>query len=105
MKLKNEMRFFGMLGFAMRAGKVETGTDVVCTLLPKSTVKLVIIASDASDSTRKKLKNKCEFYNVECIEPDVDSELLSSRLGKSSTTVCVAIKDEGFKDEILKTLE
>ena len=105
MKIINETRFFGMLGFAMRAGKVEVGVDVVCSLMPKGTVKLVIIASDASDAIREKIRKKCDFYNIEFIEPELDSEILSRRLGKMSTTVCVAIKDEAFKGEILRTLE
>ena len=94
-----------MLGFAMRAGKVETGTEVVCGLVAKKIATLVIVASDASLSTKSKIRKKCEFYNIELVEPDVNSETLSQRLGKSSNTVCAAIKDEGFKREILKALE
>lgn len=105
MKINNQTRFFGMLGFAMRAGKVDTGTDIVCAMIPKGTVKLVIIASDASNPTREKILKKCEYYKIDCIEPDITSSTLSDRLGKSSTTVCVAIKDENFKSEILKTLD
>ena len=104
MKVCNETRFFGMLGFAMRAGKIDTGTDVVISLLPKGAVKLVIISSDASEATRKRIHNKCNFYGVEFIDSEFSSELLSSRIGKMSATVCIAIKDDGFKAEILKTL-
>ena len=98
-------RFFGMLGFAMRAGKVEVGTDAVLGLVSKGLASLVIIASDASDKSKERIKKKCEFYNTDCIEPAVDAETLSQRLGKISNTVCVAIKDDGFKKEILKALE
>ncbi len=105
MKINNETRFFGMLGFAMRAGKIDTGTDVVCQLLKKGGVKLVILTSDASSLTQKKVRTKCEFYKVKCIEPCIDSDTLSQKLGKISTTVCIAIKDDGFKNEILKTLD
>ena len=105
MKIINKTRFFGMLGFAMRAGKIDTGADVVCDLMQRGKAHLVIISNDASDLTRKRLRNKCEFYKVKCIEPDLDSYTLSERLGKTNTTVCIAIKDEGFKCEILKTLE
>ena len=102
---QNNTRFFGMLGFAMRAGKVEVGTDAVLTLVAKGLISLVIIASDASDKSKERIKKICEFYNTDCIEPGVDAETLSQRLGKISNTVCVAIKDEGFKNEILKALK
>ena len=55
----NEKRLRGMLGFAMRAGKVTIGTDAVCSALgSKKKPKLVVIASDVSDSTRKKIFTK-----------------------------------------------
>jgi ribosomal protein L7Ae-like RNA K-turn-binding protein len=92
-----------MLGFAMRAGKIDTGTDIVCSLLPKGIVKLVIISSDASNGTRKKIRNKCDFYGVDYVESEFDSDRLSASIGKMSATVCIAIKDEGFKAEILGT--
>ena len=104
MKITNRTRFFGMLGFAMRAGKVDTGADIIARELPLRTVKLVIVSSEASDATRKRMRTKCEFYKVKFAEIEVSVEDLSAHLGKISSTVCVGIKDDGFANEIIKVL-
>ena len=104
MKICNKTRFFGMLGFAMRAGKISTGTDIICKELPKGEILLVVVSSLASEPTKKRIRNKCEFYQTECVEADVMPDELSQKLGKLNTTVCIAVKDEAFKREILKCL-
>ena len=71
MENKAEIRLRGMLGFAMRAGRVTVGTDAVCTAMAKSgkdRAKLVLISSSASDGTKKKISTKAEFYGVDCFE-------------------------------------
>ena len=94
-----------MLGFAMRAGKISTGADIICRELPKGEIFLTIVSTHASEPTKKRMRNKCEFYQTECVEVDVLPDELSQKLGKLNTTVCIAVKDEAFKREILKCLE
>lgn len=103
-QLKNEdnQRLFGMIGFAMRAGKVIIGTELICSSMPKGKIKLVLICSSASDSTRKKLFVKSDFYNISAIEVDIDTERLGQILGKAYAPAAVAITDEGFASEIKK---
>ncbi len=94
-----------MLGFAMRAGKVIIGTDQVISALPAKgakSVRLVIIASDASDGTKKKLACKCEFYEKTNITADISGEELGRMLGKLYAPAVIAITDDRFADEILK---
>ena len=60
-------RLAGMLGFAMRAGKLILGTDIVCRAMPKrgaGRVLLVAVSCTASDATKKKLFTKSEFYGI-----------------------------------------
>ena len=64
----NETRLRGMLGFAMRAGKLIIGTESVCRAMAQDTVKLVLVSFAASDGAKKKIKTKSEFYNLDCFE-------------------------------------
>ncbi len=94
-----------MLGFAMRAGKVVIGTDLVCHALAKSgsgSAKLVLVASTASDGTKKKLLKKSEYYKVRAIVTDIDSSELGRLLGKLYAPSAVAITDKHFAEEIAR---
>ena len=100
---KAEIRLKGMLGFAMRAGKVIFGTDLVCGAMAsrgKDRARLVLISSTASDGTKKKLLHKAEFYGVEALQINIDSEELGRLLGKLYTPATVAIIDDRFAEEI-----
>ena len=51
-------RVKGMLGFAMRAGKVIIGTEqVLVALKSRGRVRLVLVADGVSDATKKKITN------------------------------------------------
>ena len=95
-------RIKGMLGFAMRAGKLVIGTDMVCKTIAKANggIKLVVIAGKASDATRKKLSCKCDFYKLPSIEIDMTPEELGALLGKTYAPAAVGVADEGFAKEI-----
>lgn len=99
------MRLFGMLGFAMRAGRVTVGTEMTLAGVKKTgkgRVKLVLVAGTASCATVKKIKSKCEFYGVECIITDISASTLGERLGKLYAPSAVGITDDGFAEEIRK---
>ena len=103
MENKSNQRIYGMLGFAMRAGKITLGTDTICTVLGKRDfVKLVALCPDASDGSKKKIINKCAFYGVKVLELPFGMEELGRLLGKTYGPAAVAITDEGFAREIEK---
>ena len=63
---KSEIRLCGMLGFAMRAGKVIIGTELVCSAMAKGgkdAPRLVLVARGASDGPKKKLSTKAERFS------------------------------------------
>ena len=96
-----------MLGFAMRAGKVVVGTDLVIGTMRaggKGKARLVLISDGASESTKKKIGFKAEFYKVNTIEIPLSPEQLGLTLGKQSAPVCCAITDDNFAVEITKAL-
>ncbi len=94
-----------MLGFAMRAGKLVIGTELVCRALAKGTVKLVLVSSGVSPSTKKKLTVKSEYYNVVSLVVDIDMQTLGKIIGKQSLVSSVAVTDVRFAEEIIKATE
>ena len=95
-------RISGMIGFARRAGKTVIGTELVCRAMPKGEVKLVVISSTASDSTKKKLTVKSAFYGISWVLIEIDTERLGALVGKGGAVAAIAISDQMFADEILK---
>ena len=91
-----------MLGFAMRAGRLVIGTDLVCRSMARGEARLVLIAADVSSATRKRLSRKAEYYGVSIAEPQFTSEELGKLLGKTYAPATVAVTDEGFAPEIKK---
>ncbi len=94
-----------MIGFAMRAGKLVIGTELICRAMPKGNIKLVAVASDASAATKKKLFAKSGFYSISAIEVDIDTDSLGEMLGKSYSPAAIAVTDDGFAAEIKKAAE
>ena len=108
MESKAVTRLYGMLGFAMRAGKVIIGTELVCSSLPRrgnGSVELVLISASASQGTKKKMYTKCKFYGKELREIAVDGDELGRLLGKTFAPMVVALSDPGFATEIRKALD
>lgn len=97
-------RFCGMLGLAMRAGKVVVGSEQVAIALGKRQVSLVLYSEEASAASKKKIVVKCEFYQVKAIEVKLSTAELGRLLGKTYGPACVGIKDAGFSARIEELL-
>ena len=98
-----KQRLCGMLGFAMRAGKLCIGTPLVCKGLGTKGmggIRLVLVSEGASEGTKKKLRCKCEFYGVGLWEIPLPTEELGRLLGKTSTPAAIGVCDDGFAREI-----
>ena len=91
-----------MIGFARRAGQCIIGTELIARAMPSGRVELIVVSHTASDPTKKKLRTKSEFYKVDSIEVEIDTERLGSILGKSGAVAAVAVTDKRFADEIKK---
>ena len=98
-------RVLGMLGLAMKAGKVVIGTEQVISFLQKGKVKLILVSGSASDGTKKKMLHKCEFYKTRMVELSIETDELGRLLGKTYTPAVVGITDENFSRTIVKLLE
>ena len=84
----------GALGLAYAAKKVVLGADYVVTAMRDKKVHLVLLASDASDNTKKKISDKAKTYNVLLVDIHSSYEI-SQALGKNDIKV-VGITDKGF---------
>ena len=99
---KNE-RFLRMLGLARRAGKVVLGTPLSLQALHKGRARLLIVCEEASAQTKKKMHTQAEFYHIPLIVLEMPQERFSHLLGKQAPVVSVAVTDDGFAAELLKS--
>ncbi len=88
------------LGLAFRARKLVVGTDITLTHLTKKKLSLVILATDASEQTKKKIYDKAKTYGTQVIE-EVTSDELSQALGKFGIKV-IGVTDQGFSQLLIK---
>lgn len=57
-----------VLGMAQKAGKLASGDFAVKTALKTGKVKLLVVATDAAENTKKELKHLAETVKVEAVE-------------------------------------
>lgn len=86
-----------MIGIANRSRKVVLGETCLVNIQSKK-CKYVFIAKDASDNTKKKYIDKCEFYRIP-YNQDFSSDYLSSAIGSYNRMV-LGIVDDGFAKKI-----
>lgn len=92
-----------MLGLAQRSGNLVSGEDTCLMSIKKGKIKLVIVPNDASDNTKKKFKDACDYRKIDYINYGNRDEL-SQSIGKFNRTVYGVI-DEGFAKKIRLLVE
>ena len=90
----------GLIGLAMKAGKICFGADSVEENIIKNKVKLLIISEESSERTKNKFVKLCEKNNISVII-DGDIESLSKSIGKNNKAI-IGIKDINFAKSIQK---
>ncbi len=88
----------GLLGLASRARKLISGEEFVISNIRNGQAYLVLIASDASENTMKKITDKCGSYNVPYRVVE-DRYILGATIGKDARVV-VAVTDRGFAKKL-----
>lgn len=90
-----------MIGLCMKAGKIAAGEFSVEKAVKEGHGFLVIIAEDASENTKKKFINMCEYRHLS-YKIDFDKITLGKAIGKEfRATLCIT--DENFAQSIEKT--
>lgn len=100
--LVNNKKILNLLGLAMRAGKIKYGNESCIESINKSKVKLVILASDASERTKTNFKQLCANKKISIYE-FLNMDEISHAIGKQNKVV-IGVCDENFSNEIIKIL-
>ncbi|MCM1145483.1 MAG: ribosomal L7Ae/L30e/S12e/Gadd45 family protein [Blautia sp.] len=95
-------KILSLLGLATRSRNVVSGGFATENAVKSGKAVLVIVAKDASDNTKKKFQNMCEFYQVPFYQFG-EKESLGHSMGKQERT-SLAVTDMGFADSIRKYL-
>lgn len=98
-------KFLLMLGLCKKAGALIIGTPLVTDSLPKGKVKAVLLASDASANTEKRVTDKCTFYKTTLIKASLSSVGIADAIGKSGAVCTLGITDENFSSQLIKLIE
>ncbi len=98
----NHQKIYGLIGLATKAGKITAGSEATAEAIEKKIVKLILIAKDASQRTKKLFEEKCKMNNIPIYEV-TSIEEMSKAIGKPNKAV-VGIKEKGFAQAIKKII-
>lgn len=98
----NKKKVLSFLGLAMKAGKLSSGEYQVENAVKSGKAAYVIIAVDASENTKKKFQNMCEYYQVP-IRLFGEMEELGAAIGKPFRA-SLAVTDENLAKAITKQM-
>ena len=90
-----------MLSLCQRAGFMVSGEQAVELAVKDKRAKLIIIAQDASENTKKKFLNKSNHYNVNVVVYGSKQDL-SNAVGKENKAVFAVTDNDGFDQRILQ---
>lgn len=96
-------KVLSLIGLATKAGKTVSGEFSTEKSVKTGKAFLVVVAEDASDNTRKKFQNMCDFYNVP-VYFLFDKEELGRFCGKHFRA-SIAVQDENFAKAMMKELD
>jgi ribosomal protein L7Ae-like RNA K-turn-binding protein len=101
--MMNEQKITSLLGIAQKARKIASGELAVEKAVKSGQAKLLIIAIDCSEATKKNYRDMTTYYNVELHEL-FSKEQLGACIGKVYRAA-LAVTDVGFSTTIKKLLE
>ena len=91
------------LGFCKCAGKISYGETLLKDIKNKK-VYLVVVASDASDNSKKKITDKCNFYKCEYLLC-LDKVSITKAIGRVDLVSAVGIKDFNLMKKFKENIE
>lgn len=92
-----------MLSIATKAGKTAAGEFLTEKAVKEGRAYLVVVASDASDNTKKKFRDMCNYYHVE-MRVFSNKDFLGSACGKEFRA-SLAVNDKGLADAAVKQMD
>ena len=96
-------KILSLLGLAEKAGYIGSGEFMTERFVKEGSAEIVIVAADASDNTKKRFRDMCEFYKVPfyCFS---EKNILGHAIGKEFRA-SLAVKDAGMAKAIEKQLK
>jgi ribosomal protein L7Ae-like RNA K-turn-binding protein len=101
--MRVDNKIYSFMGLAMKAGKLFSGDETCEKNVKSGKVFLVLISADASENTRKKFFDICNFRGVD-IRIFGEKELIGRYIGKEIRSV-VAITDKGFAKRLIEMID
>jgi ribosomal protein L7Ae-like RNA K-turn-binding protein len=98
----SDQRIMALLGLAQKAGKIVSGEVAVEHAVRAGKAKLILVAADASDNTRKNYFDMAKFNNLTCHEV-LSKDQFGTAIGKPPRAA-LAVNDAGFSKAIKATL-
>lgn len=95
-------RLLSFMGICRRAGKLVIGNDPVKESIETDKALLVIIASDISQNTLKKIMPVIEGSSVPCYRVNRSKDEIGFSLGKACAIL--AVTDKGFADKLTELI-
>ena len=92
-----------LLGIAAKGRNLVSGEFAVEKAVKEGKAFLVIVAYEASNNTKKKFRNMCEFYEVPIAEYGT-KDSLGHAIGKEERS-SIGITDQGLSNGIMKLIE
>lgn len=92
-----------MVGLATRAGKTVSGEFATEKAIKEGKARVVIVAEDASDNTKKLFMNKCDYYKVPMFITGSKDELGSVTGNQSRASL--AVIEQGFANAIIDKMK
>ncbi|MBP3231730.1 MAG: ribosomal L7Ae/L30e/S12e/Gadd45 family protein [Anaerovibrio sp.] len=99
----NDTKIYNLLSMAQRANKVASGDFAAVKAVQEKKARLVLVARDAADETKKKYQHMAEEAGIKLYYL-FNREELGHCIGKEFRAV-VAILDKGFADALVKLFE
>lgn len=98
--MDSEQKALSLLGLARKAGKIAAGEFSTEKAVKGGAAFMVFISTDASENTKKKFRNMCEWHKVPIICM-ADMEKLGRSIGCGDRS-SLAVLDQGFAKAIEK---
>ncbi len=99
--LQNRQKALNLLGLAMRAGRLVSGTETVIADLNKEQIKIIILASDLHENSLEKVERAARKKKIAIINSFTAAEL-EHAIGKKRKVL--GLTDSGFSKALLKRI-
>lgn len=90
----------GFIGIAAKAGKVQSGEFCCERSLKSGKARLIIIANDASEATKKRFSDMARFRKIPAVTDLCGKDELGHIIGKTYRA-SLTVEDAGFAKNIL----